>query len=81
MKVNSKKNIAQPTADDFSAGRIKKKILSDAIQHPATLYSAAAALLSGIYMGLVSFDETSFAVALGSGLLSLASFIYYYFIR
>jgi hypothetical protein len=32
-------------------------------------------------MGLVSFDETSFAVALGSGLLSLASFIYQYYMR
>lgn len=81
MNVNSTKKIAPPTADDFSAKQIKKKILSDAIQHPATLFSAAAALLSGLYMGLVSFDETSFAVALGSGLLSLASFIYHYFIR
>ncbi len=79
--MNSKKKIAQPTAGDFSAKRIKKKVLSDAIQHPATLFSAAAALLSGIYMGLVSFDETSFALALGSGLFSLASFIYHYFIR
>lgn len=79
--MNSKKDITPPTAEDFSKKKIKKKIFFDAIQHPATLFSAATALLSGIYMGLVSFDEKSFALALGSGLLSLASFIYQYVIR
>lgn len=81
MRVHSKEKVTQPTAEDFSKRQIKKKVLSDAIQHPATLFSAAVAVLSGLYMGLVSFDETSFAVALASGLFSLASFIYHYFIR
>lgn len=79
--MKSKDKATQPTAEDFSKRKIKNKVLSDAIQHPATLFSAAAAMLSGLYMGLVSFDETSFAIALGSGLFSLASFIYQYFIK
>jgi hypothetical protein len=79
--LNKQDNLRQPTADDFSNRQIKKKVLLDALQHPTTLYSAAAAVLSGLYMGLVSFDETSFAVTLAAGLFSLISFVYHYFIR
>ncbi len=79
--MNNQNKLDQPTTDDFSNRQIKKKVLLDALQHPTTLYSAAAAVLSGLYMGLVSFDETSFAVALAAGLCSLISFVYHYFIR
>jgi hypothetical protein len=68
------------TMDGFSK-QIHRKVMSDAVQAPSTLFPAAVALLSGLYMGLISFDETSFAVAAGSGLVSLLSWVYHYFIR
>lgn len=70
-----------PRPEDFSNKAVARAVLSEAIQHPTTLLPAAVALLSGLYMGLVSFDATSLAVGVGSGLLSLASWIYHYFIR
>jgi hypothetical protein len=70
-----------PTADDFSKKAIRKHVFSEAVQHPGTIFSAAVAILSGVYMGLVSFDETSFAVAAGGAVFSLLSWVYHYFIR
>jgi len=70
-----------PRPEDFSNKAVAQAVFSEAIQHPTTLLPAAVALLSGLYMGLVSFDATSLAVAVGSGLFSLASYIYHYFIR
>ncbi|MCP4215405.1 MAG: hypothetical protein GY765_12155 [bacterium] len=70
-----------PTVDDVTPAAIHKKVLSEATQHPTTLLPAAAAILSGAYMGLVDFSEVSFAVALGSAVISLASWVYHYFVR
>ncbi len=73
--------VDEPKPEDFSKRAVMQAVFSEAIQHPTTLFPAAIALLSGLYMGLVSFDETSLAVTLVSGLLSLASWIYHYFVR
>jgi hypothetical protein len=73
--------VDEPRPEDFSNRAVKQAVFSEAIQHPTTLFPAAIALLSGLYMGLVSFDETSLAVTLVSGLFSLASWIYHYFVR
>jgi hypothetical protein len=70
-----------PRPEDFSNRAVTRAVFSEAILHPTTLFPAAAALLSGLYMGLVSFDPTSLGVGVGSGLLSLASWIYHYFVR
>ncbi len=72
---------SKPQAEDFSKEAIKKSVFSEAIQHPSTLFPAAVAMLSGLYMVLVNLTETSFALCLGSGLVSLISFIYHYFVR
>ncbi len=70
-----------PKPEDFSNRAVARAVRSESIQHPTTLFPAAVALLSGLYMGLVSFDATSLAVAVGSGLLSVASYIFHYFVR
>lgn len=70
-----------PRPEDFSYRAVAQAVRSESIQHPTTLFPAAVALLSGLYMGLVSFDATSLAVGVGSGLLSLASYIFHYFVR
>jgi hypothetical protein len=75
------KMVDAPRPEDFSNKAVAQAVFSEAIQHPTTLFPAAIALLSGLYMGLVSFDATSLAVTVGSGLFSLASYIYHYFIR
>lgn len=78
--MQNKKSEA-PGAEDFSKKSIEKAVFLEALQHPTTLYPAALSLLSAAYMALVSLDPTSLVVAVGSGFLSLVSWIYHYFIR
>lgn len=78
---NKKEMSGVPSAEDFSPKAVQKSVSLDALQHPTTLLPAAVSLLSAMYMGLISFDPTSFAAAFGSGLLALASYVYHYFVR
>ena len=80
-KKRENKMVDAPRPEDFSKKAVSQAVFSEALQHPTTLFPAAIAILSGLYMGLVSFDETSLLVAVGSGLASLASWIYHFFIR
>jgi triphosphoribosyl-dephospho-CoA synthetase len=80
-KKRGNKMVDAPKPEDFSDRAVAQAVRSESIQHPTTLFPAAVALLSGLYMGLVSFDATSLAVTVGSGLLSLASYIFHYFVR
>jgi hypothetical protein len=70
-----------PRAEDFSQGAVTRAVLSEALQHPTTLYPAAFSLVSVAYMALVNLSPTSLTVALVSGLLSFASGIFHYFVR
>lgn len=70
-----------PTDEDFTGRAVNKHVLSEAIQHPTTIYPAALSLLGVAYMGLVSFDVTSLAVTAGIGAVSIISWIYHYFVR
>lgn len=79
MSTNYNKN-GLPTID-LSEEALHKKMKSEAIQHPTTLLPAAASILSAMYMGLINFNETAFAIAVGSGLATLASYIFHYLIR
>lgn len=77
----SKDKERPPSPDEFSSGVIQKSVFSEAIQHPTTLFPAAVSILSGLYMGLFTMNETTFALCLGSGLASIISWVYHYFIR
>ncbi|MCP5051822.1 MAG: hypothetical protein GY940_31940, partial [bacterium] len=70
-----------PKPEDFSNRAVRKKVYSEASQHPATLFPAAVSILSALYMGLINFSEAAFTVAVGSGMLALASWVYQYFVR
>lgn len=67
--------------EKYSDDEVHRKIMSEAIQHPTTLVPLAAAILSGLYLGLVSFNETAFAVAAGSAVVTLLSWAYHFFFR
>ena len=81
MKETESEENGAPRFEDFSPGAVNRAVFSEAVQHPTTLFSAAAAILSGLYMGLVNFNETAFAVAAGGAVFSLLSWVYHYFIR
>lgn len=80
-KGSGEKEAVTPRPEDFSKRAVNRAVLSEAVQHPTTLLSAATAILSGLYMGLVSPSETAFAVAAGSAVFSLLSWVYHYFVR
>ena len=71
----------RPQEEDFSAGAVQKAIWGEVLQHPATLFPGALAILSTAYMGLISLDKTAFALALGGALASLGSVVFNYFFR
>ncbi len=72
---------APPSPGDFSSRAVNRAVMSEAGQHPATLFPAAVTILSSFYMALMNFSEAAFTLAVGSGLLSVASWVYQYFVR
>jgi hypothetical protein len=79
--VNSEKQIASPSQLDLSSTAIEKHILNETLQNPLTTFSAAAAVLAGLYMLAFGVNQTSLLLAVGAGFLSLATFIFNYFVR
>jgi hypothetical protein len=78
--VNSK-NPTKPQTLDLTPGAIEKHILNETLQNPLTTFSAAVAILSGLYMLAFGFNNTSLLLAVGAGFLSVGTFIFNYFIR
>jgi len=69
----------------FSSRRVQLEVLSDALQHPATLYPAGAAALAAIY-GLLfgpflGGSPAALTVAAASGVLAGGSFCWQYLIN
>ncbi|MGH7597202.1 MAG: hypothetical protein ACREOI_12675, partial [bacterium] len=55
--------------------------MTETLQHPLTTFSAAIAVLSGLYMLAFGANQASLLLAAGAGFLSLGTFIFNYFIR
>lgn len=70
-----------PTADDFSADSVQRWVLSETLQHPATILPAAGAVVSGIWSGVYGLSPGSLAVTLGLMFVSGTTWIYNFFIR
>ncbi len=71
---------ARPTSDDFKAESVARAVRDQALQHPLTIFPAAAAVVSGLAAAL--FESPGLALAtLGLGLLSGGLFIYNWLIR
>ncbi len=70
-----------PTTDEITPESLSKKVLSESLQHPSTLVPAAAAILSGLYMGLIQPSPASFAATLAAATASVVSALFHYFIR
>jgi hypothetical protein len=78
--VNPEKQNSSPSLD-LSSGAIEKHILNETLQNPLTTFSAAVAVLAGLYMLAFGVNQPSLLLAAGAGFLSLATFIFNYFIR
>ena len=60
---------------------VKRAVLSEAVQHPTTLFPAAVSLLATAQMVLMNPTPEAFATALISGFLMVSSFIFHYVVR
>jgi hypothetical protein len=78
--VNSE-NPTTSQALNLTPGAIEKYILNETIQHPLTTFSAAAAVLSGVYMLAFGANSATLLLAVGAGFVSVGTFIFNYFIR
>jgi len=73
--------MSQPSPEDLSPESLSKKVLSEALQHPTTLLPTATSILSGLYMGLISFSPASFTTTVAAGTAALISILFHYFVR
>lgn len=78
--MNSENQTTSPPLD-LSSGAIEKHILNETLQNPLTTFSATVAVLAGLYMLAFGVNQLSLLLAAGAGFLSLATFIFNYFIR
>ncbi|MCB1043701.1 MAG: hypothetical protein KDC35_12225 [Acidobacteria bacterium] len=62
-------------------GQLQRHVLKEAILHPTTTFPAAASLVAGLYMFIISFDRPSFATFLAAAIVTASSFVYHYFFR
>jgi len=79
--VNSEKQTPSSPSLDLSSGAIEKHILNETLQNPLTTFSAAAAVLVGLYMLAFGVNQPSLLLTAMAGFLSLGTFIFNYFIR
>ncbi len=70
-----------PGPEDFTRKALYRAVLKDTLQHPLTIFPAAASALGGLYMGLFGFAPASLAVAAGGALLGAGAWVVNYFIR
>lgn len=73
--------MSRTTPDEISPDSLNRKVLSEALQHPTTLFPAAAAVLSGLYMGLIHCSPGSFAATIAAGTTAVVSALFHYFVR
>ncbi len=74
-------HVNTPTADDFSAAAVQRWVLSETLQHPATILPAAGAVVSGLWSGLYGLSPSALAVTLGLVFVSGSAWIYNFFMR
>ncbi|MFC1553357.1 hypothetical protein ACFL7D_01875 [candidate division KSB1 bacterium] len=72
-EAETKKTV--PAIVDFSSMSIQQAVKNEINQHPVTLYSGAGALISGLWMSLLSVNPFMFIVFLGSFGVSSGSFL------
>lgn len=70
-----------PGADDFNSRAVYRAVLTDTLQHPATILPAAVSAVGGLYLGLIGLDPMAFAVTFGSALVATGAWIVNYFLR
>ncbi len=70
-----------PGPEDFTRKALYRAVLKDTLQHPLTIFPAAASALGGLYMGLFGLAPASLAVAVGGALVGAGAWVVNYFIR
>lgn len=71
----------KPTADDFTGRSVSNSVLKDALQHPATIYPAAGALLAIFWTVVVNPSPQSIGAAIAMAVVSASAFVYNYVVQ
>lgn len=71
----------KPTADDFKRWAVDRAILSDTVQHPATVFPLAGALIAGLWSAVFGLSPPSLLAMLAGGLVGLGAWVFNFFIR
>jgi hypothetical protein len=81
------KNVPKPSPktklsrEDLNSEAVQKWVLSETLQHPATIWTGAGAVVSGLYLGAFGVSSAGLAATLGLVFVSGASWSVNYFIR
>ena len=70
-----------PSAEDFTSRAVYRAVLTDTLQHPATILPAAMSAVGGLYLGVIGLDPMAFAITFGSALVATGAWIVNYFLR
>ena len=76
----SRPQAKRPTADDFKPESVQRAVRDQALQHPLTIFPAAAAAVAGLATILFQAPQPALATV-GLGVLSCGMFIYNWLIR
>jgi len=71
----------KPSASDFTQQAVNRTILSDTIQHPATVFPMAGALLAGLWSAVFGLTAASFFGMLAGSFVGLGAWVYNFFIQ
>ncbi len=67
--------------EDLESGAVQRWVLSETLQHPATILPGAGAVVSGLYLGAFGLSSAGLGMTLLLVFASGSSWIYNYFIR
>lgn len=73
--------MSRTSPDEINPESLNRKVLSEALQHPTTLFPAAISVLSGLYMGLIHFSPGAFAATIAAATTTVISALFHYFVR
>ena len=75
------KSVRAPTPDDFTGGAISKAVMTESLQHPATIYPLAGSALAFSWTLLIAASPASMGLTLGLAFVSASSFVYNYVVK
>jgi hypothetical protein len=71
----------KPSADDFTTEAVRRELLQQTLQHPATILPLSVALVAGLWSAVIALTAPSLLVMLASGFVAASAWVYNFVVR